>query len=451
MMKPRKNILLVFLFLFIYFLILGNRNAGAKVTTDVNRVVLKNGLTILLEEVKDSPLVSINIFVRAGSRDETPSKEGISHFLEHLFFRGTWSSTGSEFKSSLEALGGLCNAETTKDYTRYYINIPAVYGMKGLQLITDAILNASFDEKEIEQERKVIIEEYKITSDDPMRLIYDKLYEMAFPSHPYGKSIIGTEKNLKNFKRFDFLEYRRRFYSPEKLIFVIVGNINKQKAISYISDVYSNIPGGDLPENIVPAEKKLTESKENAIQKPVSDTQLAIAFYGPSVRDKKYIYSVDLLSYMIGIGDSSLLYRELVTQKGLLKDIKLNFLTQKDPGIITLFATLKNQDINAVKKEINSIIEKTINGEFNDDDIKRARNLLINSFVFGSETNDGKASNIGFYEAIDTYEFSRDYIQNIKNLKKEDIMNAAKKFLTPQYFSLVIKPDPRKKAETDED
>jgi zinc protease len=414
-------------------------------------VEMKNGITIITDEIKDSPLVSINVFVRAGSKNEKPGQEGITHFSEHLFFRGTTSASGSEFKSSLEALGGLCNAETTKDYTRYYINIPSRHAMQGLQLLIDALQNNSYDEREIEQERKVIIEEYKMTGESSMSGFHDALCDMAYPDHPYRQPIIGKEKTIKRFKRADFLEFRRQFYTPERLVFVIVGNFNTDRATDYINQVYGSATSTGRGEEKPVPEPSLKEPREKIIQKGYDNTFLLMGYYGPSARDKEHIYATDVLCFMLGNGKSSMLNRELVEKKDILKDINVNFLTQKDPGLITIFAVLKSPKVDDARKEIKSVFQKAVTGEFSDDELKRAKNLLVNSYMFGNETNDGKASSIGFYEILDNYRFASTYVQNIMAVKREDIMKAAKKYLEPPCCALIIKPQPKKKVEDDDE
>jgi len=412
---------------------------------------LKNGITIITEEIKDSPLVSINVFVRAGSKNEKPGQEGITHFSEHLFFRGTTSASGTEFKSSLEALGGLCNAETTKDYTRYYINIPSRHAMEGLQLLIDALQNNRYDEREIEQERKVIIEEYKMTGENSMMGFQDALCEMAYPDHPYRQPIIGKEKNLKTFKRADFLEFRRQFYTPERLVFVIVGNFDPGALTDYIRQTLGSISPSGRDDEAKQPEFSLKAPREKTIQKGYDNTFMFMGFYGPPAGEKNHIYAADVLCFMLGNGKSSLLNRELVEKRETMKEIGVQFLTQKDPGLITVFAVLKSQKPDEASKDIRSVFQKVIHGEFSDDDVKRAKNLLVNSYVFGNETNDGKASSIGFYEVIDNYRFALSYVQNIMAVSREDIMKTARKYFEPPCCSLIVKPLPRKKMEDDDE
>lgn len=433
-------------------MLFSGRSAAWGTGSAITRVEMKNGLTIIAKDIKSSPLVSINIYVRAGSRDETGQTRGITHFCEHLFFRGTRSATGTEFKSSLEALGGMCNAETTKDYTRYFLNIPAEHAMKGLRLMIDALQDASFNQEEIEQERKVILEEYKLTTENVMNMIADKTYEMAFLGHPYKNPIIGTESNLKNFTREDFVHFRNRFYTPEKLIFVVVGNFDRERTIQYIMEAFRSLPASGKSNDVIPEEGKQTETREKTLARGLDETLLIMSYPGPSVRDRKYIYATDVLCFMLGMGNSSIFNKELVLRKNIFKDISVSYLTQKDPGLIIIHSALKGNDADAAIKEVLATLKKVIAGEFDDEEITRAKKLLINSYIFGSETNAGEASNLGFYEAIDTCEFALSYVQNIKKVKKEDLIETAQKYLSGPHCCLIVKPDPKRKMmEEDEE
>lgn len=416
-------------------------------SVNVRETVLPNRLKILTSPNANTEIVSVNVYVRTGSRNESSAEEGISHFLEHLFFRGTQGSSGAEFKNSLEALGGMANAETSKDYTRYYINVPAENGLRALDLLTDALQNASLNETEIEQERKVILEEYQLTGSSPSRQIGDMLFELAYPDHPYRKSPIGTEKNIKAFKRSDFIGYREKFYAPENLIFVITGNFDETVALSKIRKAWSPIPAKKAEAPSEGAFLPLEKNVEKNLAKGSAAT-VSLGFYGPAVSDER-IYAADVMCFMLGIGEDAYLNRELVEKKKSFLSIGANFLTMKDPGLITVQGTVK--DKNGIKKalgELQESLENFSRGDFTQADIQRAANLLKSSFVFGNETSDGLASTIGYYEAILSYRFAEDYIERINGVTKEDIMAFTAGMLRRPHVILTTVPE--KKYDEDE-
>ncbi len=441
----KNNIYLSFFFIiYIFFSSAANTNAAIPVKEEI----LGNGLKILTVQDYNSSLVSVNVYVRTGSINESPTEEGISHFLEHLFFRGTADASGTEFKTALESLGGVSNAETSKDYTRYYINVPAENAQPALNMLIDALQNASFDENEIEQERKVVLEEYSLTQDNPARIFYDKLFEMAFPGHPYSKSPIGTEKNIKSFKRNSFLSYRERFYSPANLIFVITGNFDEKKAISTIKKAYSSVP------NTTSAgpEKSFTPLKETSQQTIAKGyvSVLMMGFYAPAVTEYASIYSMDVTCFMLGMGDDAMLKKSITDTDKDIKNISVNFQTMKEIGLVTIAASYKGTAPAKTKEKIMAKISDVANGSFTDEDILRAKNMIKNSFIFGNETNDGKAESLGYYEAIDSYKFASSYLAKIDSVTKDDIIATAKSLAQGPCCVLSIIPQKRMADDDDE-
>lgn len=413
----------------------------------VNESILPNGLKILTSFDKNSSLASVNIYVRTGSRNEAKNEEGISHFLEHLFFRGTNNSTGSEFKTQLESLGGIANAETSKDYTRYYINVPAENSQKALVMLIDALNNASFNEAEIDQERKVILEEYNLYKDNPSRIFYDRMFEIAFREHPYAKSPIGTPENIKNFKRIDFLNYREKFYSPSNLIFVLTGNFDESLAIRTISKAYSNIKS--VATDTVKQEVKLLEKQEKIKISNGHSQILLLGYYGPAITEYDDIYAVDAACFMLGIGDGSKLKSKISDKDKNIFDISINFQTMKDKSLIVIAVACEKKDPDDLINQINDLLIKTSEGDFSEEDLKRAKAMLINSFIFGNETNAGKAESIGYYETIDSYKFALNYPAKIEKVTKQDIQRVVAKMSEGPCCVLSITPD--KKLQNDED
>lgn len=211
---------------------------------NVKREVMPNGLTIITLQDPNSRLVSINFFVNTGSINENERIGGISHFCEHMFYRGSKELSGIDMKRAIENIGGTFNAETSRDYTRFFVNIPTEYGYDALKIYSDAFRNARYPEKAFEKEKQVILEEYNMTSDSPTQILFRKLYAMAFPMHPYGKDIIGTIDSIKNMSREDLLNYKHKWYTPENTIIVIVGNFDRSRYLSYIKNYFGDIPGG---------------------------------------------------------------------------------------------------------------------------------------------------------------------------------------------------------------
>ncbi len=388
----------------------------------VNETNLPSGIKILTYSDEESKTSSVNIWVKAGSADESQGEEGISHFLEHLFFRGTDNQAGNEFKARIEKLGGEANAETSKDYTRYFINVPSENTLKALNLLIETIKNAAFKKEELDIERKVILEEYNLTNNNPERAIYDELMKSAYPNHPYSKPVIGYKENIEKFQRNDFLSYREKFYKPSNLIFIITGSFHEQDAINLISKAYSNSSGHDSVkrQSVV----KLTKPDRKII-KYKGPSITAMGFYAPSAEQKRELCATDALCFMLGMGKSSFFNKLQKSRKENIENISLDFQTMKEPGLIVITATYKNIGEDEIKKLIMGEINKISSGEFTQADLSRAKNMLVNSYIFSNETNAGFAESLGIYSVLNDYKFALNYVESIRKLSKEDIIKAA--------------------------
>lgn len=410
---------------------------------EVYREVLPNGVTIILKENHVRPLVSLNIFIRAGSRYEDERTNGISHFYEHLFFRGTLVRSGMKMKKEIEGLGGQANAETTKDFTHYFINLPGKYVYAAMAILLDALLNTSLDPQEIAQERKVLLDEYKMNQESPSHLIQNKIFALAFRSHPYRFPIIGKQENLERFSREDFLAFKERFYCPRRTIIVVVGDFSKDMMLKFLrSSLHGfSASGPDPPE--APREPEQTEIRELEEEADLKNCVLSIAFRAPGVRDRPDIYAMDVLTFLLGQGRGSLLNRELVEKKKIAMNIQADFLTQQDPGLLIITATVRPENLKQGREEIFSLLSQLKSGGFSLEDFTRAKALLTSTFLFDNESNAGKAGSLGYYEIIDHMEFAQTYLDEIRKVDKKDIIRIAQRYLSRGYCSLVVKPRSR--------
>ncbi|MCE1247890.1 MAG: insulinase family protein [Firmicutes bacterium] len=410
----------------------------------VRKEVLENGLTIITLNREDSPLVSINIFVNTGSVNEDDRITGISHFCEHLFYRGTEKRTGIAMKKEIEQLGGVFNAETSRDFTRFFVNIPSEYGLEALEIYCDAIKNANYPNESIDQERKVILEEFSLTSQSPSAALYDKVYSMAFSEHPYRRSIIGTVESLKNLKREDFLNYKKTYYSPENMVILLIGKFDRPKYISFIREHFKDMPGGVSSRTSIRAQDPpLKEKKELIESKPYGGSKalFLMGYRGPAVVDEEDVLAMDILVFLLGQGKNSILNHEFRDKRKMSVEISADYYTTKDPGLVLFSGEVPPGDIEKVKESIVTVLFDIKKGSLTDEDVERAKILLLKSFVYTNETLDGKADSLGFYEILKGLNFALDYETRIKSVKREDLVRTANKYFTDKYVLYVLKPD----------
>ena len=373
----------------------------SSVFAKVNEHKLPSGLKILTSVNNLSETSSVNVWVKTGSANETADNSGISHFLEHMFFRGTDKRGGLEFKSAIERLGGSSNAETSKDYTRYYINVPAENTKEALMLLIETLKHASFTKDDTETERKVILEEYRMNKNNLSNTLYDKIFEFAYPNHPYARSVIGTEKNIKKFTIGDLKNYRREFYSPSNLTFIINGSFDEKDIVKYITDEFSDYDSASKNEI---ERYKFEYPKTKPIRKDIKsfgNPSLVLAFYAPPAHDEKGIVNADLFCFVMGMGKSSILEKMKKDNSEKIKNVDIQFQTMRYPGLILIVA---EYDKKAKSSEIEEILMNTIKnvaeGKFTEAELQRGKKILTNNHLFSNETNAGLAGNLGIYAVL---------------------------------------------------
>lgn len=402
--------------------------------------VLPSGLRVVVVENPASPTVSVNVFISAGSLDETPATTGLAHFYEHMFFRGTPTLSGLDFKKSIESLGGTTNATTAKDMTHYFIGLPAEHAERGLELLADALQRAELDSEGIDVEREVVLEEYRLGENNPGRIASDKLYKMAYGDHPYSRSTIGTKDAIKSFQRADFVRWRKEQYGPERCTVVVVGDVpattmfNKAKALFA---GYKTTASGPRQLSAPPAAPEQPISEEGP--GPVGSPILFRGYPAPSAHDKD-VYAVDVLSFLLGHGKHSLLHRTLVDDKDLAENVDVSYLTPRQRGLVIVAATVVDKKQAEMQEALNAVVTDVIAGKFEDKDLTRAKASLLGNYALQNESNSGAADSIGFYAALGVPGFHSTYTASIEKVSRTDVMAAAKKYMGGGYWNYLLKP-----------
>jgi zinc protease len=407
----------------------------------VRKETLPNGLTIITLKNDGPPLVSINFFINTGSINENENNQGVSHFCEHMFYRGTEDRTGEQMKTGIEKLGGEFNAETSKDYTRYYVNIPSEQGLEALRIYCDALMNAQYGESQMEQERKVILQEYGMSKDNPFVLLHGTLLELAFPGHPYQRPVIGTEKSIKSLTREDLIDYRSRFYRPANTAVVIVGNFDQNSYLRFLRDYFKDRPGGTVKTGGAPSCPPLEEKREKTVEVDgvPGSAFFALAFRSPSIREPEDVIAMDVLTFMMGKGNNSILAQELDVKRKLVREVSVEFQTSRDEGLVIIAGDVEPRNIEKLKESLFTVIHLMKKGKFSDEDLLRARNMLVKTYIYGIETNSGKADTLGFYQTVDRMEFGVGYINRVKGVTREDLVRTANKYFGDSYVFCTLK------------
>ncbi|MBN3038808.1 MAG: insulinase family protein [Candidatus Omnitrophica bacterium] len=404
----------------------------------ITREELDNGMIVLLKEKKDIPLASIFLCVRSGSAHEGKFKgSGITHFIEHMVFKGTAERASGEIFQEIESYGGDINAFTSYDYTGYKITVPSQFLYPSLEVLSDMMVNASFDNNELKKEREVVLKEIRMSYDDPQRFIYRKLWETAYLIHTYKYPILGEEELFKELNRDKVRKFYQNRYTPENMVLCIVGDIEKDDSLSFIKDIFKDFrrkPKADpsiLPE---PRQQQLRQVEEKFT---AGLTYLAMGFHGVSIADED-LYALDVLSTILGEGESSRLYDLICRQKQMAYSISAINYTPAQPGLFIISSLLeenKREDVQGlILDQIELLKEKFISA----DELESAKNRIISDIIFYNQTLEAQARDLALNEMISgDYRFSEYYVNNIEGVQAQDVLRVAKQYLTKENLTIV--------------
>lgn len=414
----------------------------------VKRLKLKNGLSVLLLENHKSPVVSVQMWVKTGSADEGKGEEGISHFIEHLVFKGTDKYGVGEIASTVEASGGELNAYTSFDQTVFYVNISKEFSDVALDTISEMMGFPKFDSSEIDNEREVVIEEIKRSNDSPGRQASRMLFSSVFKSHPYGIPVIGYDKIIRKVSRKTLVDYYQSRYIPTNMHLVVAGDFDSAEMAKRIDDSFGRLKTFKL--------RKVTRKKEPAQDKvrmkvaaaPFEEAQFHMAWRIPGASHKD-IAALDVLALIFGQGDSSRLAQKLRMEQPLTNSIGAGTFTPKDGGIFTVSGSLNPEQIAPAFEALKVELERILSEAPSVDELKKAITNLESEEFYSMETIEGVARKAGSLENLmGDYAYFQKFLKQIYALKPEDILKAARKYLTPDTMTLVMMV-PRNEKETE--
>ena len=410
---------------------------------------LPNGLKVILVEEHKAPVVSVQIWYRAGSRHEISGKTGLAHLTEHMMFKGTVKHGKGEFSRIIARNGGTENAFTGKDYTAYFENLSADKVGLALELESDRMKNLVLNRKEFRLEREVVKEERRLrTEDDPQSLVVEQLYATAFLVHPYHSPIIGWMSNLNNLKRNDVTGFYKRYYAPNHATLVIVGDIQPKKLFHKIRQTFGRIPKGFPAPTLNIEEPEQRGERRFVIKKEAQLSFVMIGYRVPNYSHPDH-YALAVLANILSSGKSSRLYRGLVYEKGLALDTggyypKLS----ASPDLLYIYGIpQKDQTHEVLEQALHEEIKRFRTKPVTDRELQKAKNQIAAESIMGRDSNFYQAMQIGMAETVGAgYAYQESYVDFIQKVTKKDILRAARAHLTPDRRTVgILLPQPRGK------
>ncbi len=407
-----------------------------KISEGVTRRTLDNGLTVLIKENHNSPVVAIFTHVKAGYFNESDDVAGISHLIEHMFFKGTMRRGVGQIAAETKMLGGYLNASTIYDQTLYYTVLPGDSFVGGLDIQSDALINSVFSAKELNKETEVVIQESKRKLDTPSAVCREKLFELAFSKHRMRRWRIGTEAGLRALTRDDFLKFYHDHYRPENIILSIVGDVQTEEAIEQVEKYYGSFQRGILKKENSPPEPTQTEFRSAMLKGVIENSYLAIGFHTPENLHED-TYALEILSFILGYGRSSRLNQNVKEAKQLVNNVTAYNYALPELGMFVIEATTTDDKIRDAEEAILLELRNIDKIGVTDAELEKARNLLEASYIMGMQSVSGQASLLADYEALGDFHMLESYLDKLYQVNADDLSRVLNKYFHRANCSLL--------------
>ena len=389
---------------------------------------LPNGQTLIVQEVKNNPIVTIDTWIRTGSADETDANSGVAHFLEHLFFKGTKLHPAGDFDRILESKGAIVNAATSKDFTHYYITLPSEDFDIAMDLHADMLMNPQLPRKELEKERKVVLEEIAKDANDPSRKVYENLNELMYTNHPYKRKVIGSADVISTIRREEILDFFNNHYAPSNMTTLVIGDVDTQAVIKKVTETFNSEYKKPV-KNSYKKERQITSQKRKVEYLDTQAGYLMIGFRTEPI-NKEEVFALDVLSEILGNGKSSRLYKNIKEQKGLAYTVNSGHISFKDDGILFINANYTPANAEKIEKAIFEEISLIQKYGVTEDEVNIAKNMIEQQTYYARESTSNIAKELGYFVTLTgNTGFYTDYINNIKKVTPKEIQSAAQKYL----------------------
>ena len=406
-----------------------------------HQFTMENGIRVILEENRTTPVMAIQVWVKVGSADERDDEAGMCHFIEHMLFKGTEKRKVREMAREIESLGGMINAYTSYDQTVYHITLASRYADTGLDILSDAVQHSTFDPLELEREREVILEEIRMGQDDPSRRLFNQTMATLYQQHSYRRPIIGYERTVRSITRDEMVSFYKKWYVPNRLVFIAVGDFDLHEMEKKAREAFKEFrpsSGNLLQRNKEPEQ---TEVRSIISHGSFKETYLQIAIPIVSAKHED-TPALDALSHILGGGEASRLVQKVKLEKGLVHSISTSSLTPKDPGLFVIGATLPAENLEkaleAILEEVIHLSQKGVTAE----ELHRVKVNVESDLIYDRETVQGQARKIGYYEVVaGDVQYEKEYMRRVNLLQNEDIQKVVEKyFKTSRWVISILTP-----------
>ncbi len=406
--------------------------------SNIKYSTLQNGLKVILKPLASSPAISNWIWYRAGSRYEVPGMTGVSHWVEHMLFKGSKSFTKDMIDRLLSKHGGTFNAFTSQDFTAYFETLPSRQLDLALRIEADRMQNAAFDPAEVEAERTVVISEREGYENEPSYVLEEEVLSAAFRAHPYGQPVIGWRSDLERLTRDDLYSYYRKFYAPDNATLVLVGRFDEEYALRRIDELFSPIPRSHVKKGYIPREPPQAAERRVTIRKPGNTEYLMVVFHSPSISEDDAYPMMLLDAIMSGakavrsgptFERSGRLFRALV-ERGIAAYAYSSFMQSQDPNVLVFFAVAQAGVTSAkVERALLKEIDRLRSKPPSKSEMGMALNQTEAQFSYATDGVTAQGYLLGSFETRIGYDYLATLRTRLKQVTPQDVMRVANKYL----------------------
>lgn len=415
----------------------------------VTKTRLNNGLVVLLKEIHTSPIISHWIWYRVGSRNETPGLTGVSHWVEHMQFKGTSLFPANVLDKAIAREGGIWNAFTYIDWTTYFETMPADRIDLALRLESDRLVNSLYEPREVESERTVVISERQGNENEPLFKLSEAMQAEAFHVHPYRHEVIGYMADLKSMQRDDLYRHYRRYYIPNNAVLAMAGDFETSAMLDRIGELYEPVPEGLDPELSINPEPPQSGEQRVSVHGPGETTFLQVAHHVPGAPHPDFFPLMVLDSLLTGPSNlnmfgggisnkTSLLYRVLVEAE-LAIGVQGGLHASIDPFLHTITIIVHpERDVEEVIQALNDEIQRLQENQFLNEELSRAVKQARALFAYGSESITNQAFWLGYSEMFATYDWFISYLDKLALVTPEDLQRVAQTYFIPKNRTMGV-------------
>jgi zinc protease len=400
--------------------------------------VLPDGLTVIVQEDRSAPVVSVQAWCGTGSIDENEHLgAGLSHILEHMLFKGTKTRTSSAIVQKIQDVGGYINAYTSFDRTVYWIDAPKAGTKVALDILSDTMMNSTLPQEEYAKEQEVIRREFAMGRDDPDRMAGQLLFATAFQRHPYRLPVIGQLEIYNQLTQEHVMRYYKARYVPNNLTFIVVGDVDAEAVCQQLGGFFNDYPAKSLQPVYIPAEPPQLGRRVVHQEFETELTRLSLAWHIPEITHPD-VPALDLLSTILGDGRSSRLYRRVREEAGLAFGVSAFSYTPGDPGLLGIDATVEPPKREATQELVLKILEEIKQVGVTSDELVKAKKISLSHHLGSLTTMRGQASDLGSnWFLTRNLNFTREYLASVQKVTPEDIRRVADKYLTSENLTII--------------